>query len=345
MKIKFSKSVNLSLVIGGILGGALIAIAVTPLVQYPPTTNDTVVNFDALRIGYFLGEVDGRYETATNGQTFLTHFLPGLFTTDEAGYLLPLRFGTEIDSENAGLYSLGHYVGLMGRAVLSNGLFGRVGVEGRVTGPSSQARGFAGYLEYDSSLNPTTENDINIDSLPSASPSVALLNDYIRISKGIPWAFFTENKSKFKEDVLITGQLIADTEPIVFADETGPISNPVVEINPFNSTQGDLEADRITAQDFIATDDLSSRFFMVSDTENFNGKANNAVFPVDVECPWLPYRTIRLGCGGAVLGSQGGAPYLGAEQVSTRGCKAYARKPVETNLGQLAVYAYCFRPE
>lgn len=348
-----SKSVVSFLVISGVLGGAFIAIAVTPLVTSPPTTNDTVVNFDSLRVGYFVGNVDGRYETNPLGQTFLNHLFqvnPSPFTTDVVdGNLLPLRFGANIDSENAGLYSLGHYIGLMGKALQANGLFGRVGVEGRVTGPSGTARGFAGYLEYDPALTPTIENSVNIGALAD-NPGNNLFDDYIRISKGIPWAFYTENQSKFKSAVTIAGQLTAENEPLTFADLIGPVSNPVVEINPtLAGVDGNLIADTIYAEDFIATDDLSEQFFMAGASEDFAGKSDYQVFSATAFCSSDDNLTaIRLGCGGGLVGTQPAptnTPYLGTKQVSNTGCISYARKPVGTVPGHLSSYAYCWDPK
>lgn len=353
MKIKFSKSVNLFLILAGVLGGALLAIAVTPLVTYPPTSNDTLVNFDELYVGSPpIEDSDGFLNTSATGQTFFTNqFLtnPSPFTTDENGYLLPLRFGADISSENAGLYSLGHYIGLLGKSMQANGLFGRVGAEGRVTGPGATVRGFAGYLEYDPSLNPTVENNINMASLPSSSPSTTLLDDYIRISKGIPWAFYTENQSKFKNDVTITGQLTAENEPLVFADMAGPVSDPVVEINASDAgTPGNLEADEIIAEDFIATDNLSGQFFRRSASRAFNDYDDFDILTKDVYCPSTPTSSIRVGCDGGLISDSDAptnTPYLGAEPVSTLGCRAYARKPTGNVEGNLQVFAYCWRPE
>ena len=236
----------------------------------------------------------------------------------------------------------------MGKTVQANGLFGRVGVEGRVSGPNALARGFAGYLEYDTSLNPTVENNIDIDNLSTTSTSVALLDDFIRISKGIPWAFYTENQSKFKDDVTITSQLIAETEPLVFSDTSGPVSDPVVEINPTASGSGSLEPNSIIANDFIATDDLAAQFFMREAREDFNDYDDYEVFDAIVDCPPTPTVSIRVGCDGGVIASSASptnTPYLGSEPTSARGCKAYARKPIGNVPGYLSAFAYCWRPQ
>lgn len=347
-----SKSVNLFLILAGVLGGALIAIAVTPLVTNPPTTNNTVVNFDSLFVGAPpISGVDGFLNARTDGQTFLSNqFLanPSPFTTDESGYLVPLRFGAEISSENAGLYSLGHYIGLLGKSMQADGLFGRVGVEGRVTGPGATVRGFAGYLEYDPSLTPMVENGINIGTLTD-NPGNNLFDDYIRISKGIPWAFYTENQSKFKNGVTIAGQLTAENEPLTFADLTGPVNNPVVEINRTSAgVDGDLIADSIYANDFIATDDLSGQFFMAGASEDFAGKSAGQVFSATAFCSDDSPTAIRLGCGGGLVGNtpaEANTPYLGTIQFSNTGCRSYARKPAGTVLGHLSSYAYCWDPQ
>ncbi|MDP4008542.1 MAG: hypothetical protein Q8P68_05120 [Candidatus Peregrinibacteria bacterium] len=357
MKKTFSKSVNLFLIISGILGGAAFAIAVAPFALNPPSANTTVVNFPAFKIGYDMDDVDGDLYINSIGQTLFNSDLPDPFTTDENGNLLPLRFGFDINSANAGLYTLGNYMGLKASPTQGEGLFGRVGVEGRVTatqatGGTGTARGFAGYLEYDPSLNPTVENDINFSTLPN-SPNNSLFDDFIRISKGIPWAFYTENKSKFKDDVEITGNITSRNEPITFADLSGPVSDPVVQMN-----NGDLVLDDVFADNFSATGDLSEQFFlqtsdpalsMLQTYPNGNQRPDLQIISAIIYCPLNPTPSIRLGCGGAVITPNptvSSAPYLGEEQISDRGCKSYARRPPGPIVpGSLSAYAFCWRPE
>ena len=347
MKKKSPFIVNFILITIGVLGGAILAIAVTPLLPYPPSVNSTVVNFDALNVGVGMPEVDGTLQIQNSGKFVANHNIPGEFTTDENGYLLPLRFGFDVFSDNAGIHSIGHYLGLRGRTGQSEGLFGRVGVEGRIIAPQqalaglSTVRGFAGYLEHDPSLSPTVENDIDLSNpLFTTSPSSSLLDDYVRISKGIPWAFYTENESKFNDDVQLTGNLVADPGPLTF----GPNNGTALNIN----SNGDLIADTITAADFEIRDDLESQFSIVSAAKPFNHSStvDNQVFSKNVYCP---SGSIRLGCsGGVVVDTYAPAytPYIGATQVSNNplGCTSYARKPPGNVPGNLNVYAYCWNP-
>lgn len=358
MKKPFLKTINLFLIISGILGGAAFAIAIAPFALNPPTANTTVTNFPAFRAGYNMNDVDGDFYINSIGQAIFNSELPDPFNIDGNGYLLPLRFGFDINSANAGIHNLGHYLGLRASSTQSGGLFGRVGAEGRVTatqatGGTGVARGFAGYLEYDPSLNPTVENGIDFSALPSGSPSVSLLDDFIRISKGIPWAFYTENKSKFKDDVEITGNITSRNEPITFSDLSGPISDPVVQIN-----NGDLALDSVVADDFSVTSDISGQFFlrtsdpnlsMLQTYSNGNQRPDYQIISATIYCPQTPTPSIRLGCGGAVITpntTASNAPYLGEEQLSTRGCRTHARRPPGPTVpGYLSAYAFCWRPE
>jgi|GEM_PF-5384980 len=351
MKFSFPHLTKIMLIAIGIVGGAAAAIAVTPLVSNTPTLNDTVVNFNELDVGVG-APVDGTLNIENNGKFIVNNSIPGDFNVDESDNLTPLPYGFDIISENAGIHSRGFYSGLRGRATQNAWLYGRIGVEGRVTaanptsGLISTARGFAGYLEYEPLLMaPTnTENNIDIDTLPS-SVSNLLQSHYVRISQGNPWGFYTVNAAKFNDDVEITGVLSADPGPLSFSDYTGPRSDPVLEVGP---STADLIAETITAEDFVATDDLSSQFFVRTASDPFNDHSNGSVFGESIYCPQTPTPSIRLGCGGGVVydtHAPNHTTYLGVKQVSTRGCRAYARKPNGSIPGSLKAYAYCYRPE
>ncbi len=310
---KFPFAIRLSLISAGLVTGAMLAAAVTPLITSPPTANDTVVNFDGLDVGVGISGVDGEFEIEPNGQVYLDNDIPGPFTLDANGYLSPLPFGFTAGSENAGLFSEGFYMGLMGRVVPSaGGFFGRIGVEGRVTaelpsGGTETARGFAGYLQYDPALGADIENDIDFASLP-AGPTTEIRDDYVRISKGIPWAFYTEDMSKFDEDVKIAGNLVPESGTVTFLDNDGPVSDPVFVVS------SDLFADSVTAHDFIATDDLESQFSRPYNYKAFNysGNNNNQVFSKNAYCP---AGSIRLGCSGGVFydsHAPNSSPYIGS---------------------------------
>ncbi len=310
-----------------------------------PIDNDTIANLESIQLGE-PSQTNGVFNVLSTGVVTETHTSSGAMSLDASQNLSPLPFGMEIISQKGGIKGTGPSYGIRGKAPLANGLFGRIGVEGRVTArqPNNQVatvRGFAGYLEYLPTLGASIENNIPLATLTGAQN--ALLDDFVRISKGVAWAFYTPDKSKFVGNVGIFGNIVAvpPSSPLTFT-QPSTATVPALEVLNGNVTVGSLYVD-----DFDMTDDLENEFSMQVGAKAFNHSSTTVDqdFSKDVSCP---ADSIRLGCSGGIVDPDDVtlfSPFIGVIPVGTNGCRAFARKPGGSGANDiLRAYAYCWNP-
>ncbi len=252
-------------------------------------------------------------------------------TTNLPGSYISPNYGMNIDSNKGGLHMTAPWNPIAAiNAVKSSKTgpneYGRVGIEGRVTGNETGApevtKGFLGHLRNSTMLSESNEYQPLGDSIPS------LL---------VPYAFYTTGDTYLGDTVNIVG------------DITNSPGNPVSVIGDA-AVEGNLGVGRYLDADYLNfsdADNLDARFGIT--TEISVGVSSTSVsegtkFAASATCPDDEY---LVGCTGYISGANNYAPYRGARLAgSAKGgeCIAYARDPSDFIKFDLFAYAYCFNP-
>ena len=279
------------------------------------------------------------------GYTEIRSDYPGSIEVED-GFVSDPPFSIKVNSTGGGAYNEGYYFGAhVQNAWASKGaMYGRIALEGsnfapQTVGVPKEVRGFAGFMEY-AGPPATVEGNHDFASLNQTVQNQHQF-DYLRISQGNPWAFYTRDDAKILGTIEVEGNIVPTD---------GTLEIPSLE------TLGDLELSSdsggISAEDFEITDDISGQFYWIEEFIQPFFYTNGAYMTVTVSCNSTDH--ILLSCSGGFVNDDDvplHSPYMGAQKSGPHSgepnehCKAHARKPAGTGSEtEFRVQALCWNP-
>ena len=344
MKHLFSYISGSSLIILSFIAGSALAVANVNFATPTPGPNDTKPHFEQLNVD---NENDGGYfETQASGGILNHADLPGSVGIDAGGLVVLPEINSEVISSHAGIRGIG-LLGIRGQNGYNDGsestyTYGRFGLEGIVRTASNEVRGYVGFLEYDENASGTVISG-NIPTSQMASDTNA---HYVPISQGIPWAFYTEDNSKFG-DVEVTGSIVADPDAVNAVE-----FDTDIDIHGRTLVFGEVE----NLDDIEITEPLwvNQSYSGQPETEPMNQVFMHAkYFRSDVnqttsltpvtEVTSCPVGSIRVSCQLRVDHPTNSSPFRGVTQTGARDCTAHGVIEPGKYL-QFYLFASCLRP-
>lgn len=320
-------------------GGALFSMASN--FATPPDSNTTRPDFEYLTVDNL--EDTGKFDSHSNGRLTGNSILPGSIAADGPDIVMP-SVNNQVVSNSAGMIGLG-VSGIRAQNNQADGYYGRFGLEATVRDQNEEARAYVGYLEYYDGGG-TEAEDVDASLMEGGGQGI----QYVPLTKGIPWAFYTDGNSKLA-DVDIEGSIISDPDGVYVDGQPEPYYGIVIQdeltihgdamVNP-------IDGELLGVDDYVATEPMWNsggvqQVFMVSKSSStYSANSSAGHKNLAVSCP---SGTVRLSCSSRLHSSKPSlsTPNKGVKKKKTRECLAYAEKPVGQEL-KFYVYAYCMRP-